>query len=1360
MKIFKIRTTLLLQFQIIAFFTFLIGIANLSAQDAMRVVRCSAIDQRSPITNIYVDEANNKWVATSKAVYQIQALDLANPLKMNAGEQSLLSISGGNQDIKWSADALKAIIGADNTITAGFYDIKKQELWIGTQEAGAFQLKVNPQLKLLNKFDNSNSKLKANEVNSIFIDKLGEVWIGTEEGAMVGKNGRWALEERLLSIGRITQFGSDVWLLGNNAIWRVNGRGDWIPVDVDADKIEGDIRDMVLDSLGRIWIASEVITRFDPDTDTYTFFGPIQYFTSQFATRLVIDKDGAVWVGTEDKGVYLIEKESSITVNALVEKELGCNATQNDASVKIKITGGKPPFTYAWTGGLAGENPKNLGPGDYTVTVTDSEGKTKSANVKIENPRFTVQVAQDKEESPGNTADGVASVTIVGNATDFTFKWDNGETTKIAKKLTTGNHTVTVTDKKGCSAIGNVTIGQQLSALTIAIEQVNPIKCNGESNSALKVNVSGGKPPFQYKWNDAKITGDQPTGLAAGNYQLQVTDATGGSSSALISIKSPEALSATIQAQAPASTGKSDAKAMAQVKGGSGNYTYKWDNGETTATAIKLSPGKHNLTITDANGCTTSTSIDITENVLPLAVAITEKSSTKCAGKSTAALAVQVTGGKAPFDYKWSDTKLDGDAPSGLMVGTYQLTVTDAAGNKSSASIAIKFPDALSATIQVQAPATTGNADGKAVVNAKGGVGNYTYKWDNGETTQMATKLAPGTHTVIITDANGCDTNATIEITENILPLAVNIIEKTMLKCAGANDASLAVQISGGKAPFQYMWNDAKISGDAPSNLTTGTYQVTVTDATGKKINTSFVIKAPEAISATINVQAPASTGNTDGKVAIQAKGGAGNYTYKWDNGETTQMATKLAPGKHTVTISDANGCIINVSTEVNENILPLNIAIAEKTSLKCASDQTASLTTQVNGGKPPFQYQWNDAKISGDAPSNLAAGTYQLTVTDAAGTKANTTFTIKAPEAITATIQVQAPASTGNSDGKAIAQAKGGAGNYTYKWDNSETTAAASKLAPGKHSITVTDANGCATTASLDIFENILPLALNIIEKAKVGCNGASDGGLQVQVSGGKLPFQYQWNNAKATGDQPTGLTAGAYEVSVTDATGNSKTIKYTIAQPTALEALVGDVKMATSLTITDGKATVLAKGGTGTYTYKWTNGETTATATKLAPGNNSVTVTDANGCTAIANFETSQRILAALSGTVRSGQTIRMEQLQFEADSSIINTPSLPVLNELYEFLQENPAIFVEIGGHTNSLPPDEVCDRLSAARAKSVVEFLNQKGIAESRLSYKGYGKRVPIADNNTPEGRQQNQRVEVKILRVGRPKESGG
>lgn len=1335
---------------------------KISAQERpkMQVVRCSAIDQRTPIVNIYVDGSNNKWVATTKDLFLVQALDLASPQKLGVGEQSLLSLPDGNEAIQFSKDALTAIIGSDNHISAAFFDKKKEELWIGTEEAGAFQLKIKPALQLIAKYNSSNSKLKSNTIHTIFIDNTGEVWIGTEEGVMVGKGSRWSLEEKLVSFNRVTEQGGYVWLLGNGFIWKVNSRGDWIPVDIDPKKMERGAKDIAVDSLGRLWIASEIITMYDPELEEYQIFGPIQYYTSQYATCMVVDKDGAIWVGTEDKGLYLIEKASAITVNALVEKELGCDASKNDAALRVKVTGGKAPYTYAWTGGLNGENPKNVGPGEYSVTVTDSDGKTKTSKVKIENPRFTIQAAQDKIESAPGAGDGVASVTIVGNASDFTFKWDNGESGKTASKLTSGVHTVTVTDKKGCSATGEVTIGQKSAALNVDIAEVNAIKCAGDKNASVKIAVTGGKPPYKYEWNDAAIVGDQPKNLAPGNYQLKVTDAEGQSVPAFFSVKAPEALVATIQIQAPASTGNADGKALAEIKGGTGAYMYKWDNGETTANAVKLAPGKHSVTITDSNGCTTTAAADVLENVLPLALNINEVASLKCAGNQEGALKVAVNGGKAPYQYQWSDPKLTGEAPKGLAAGNYQVTVTDAAGNKNSANYTIKAPEELVVSIAVQVPASTGLADAKAIATAKGGSGNYAFKWTNGETTATANKLAAGKHVVTVTDVNGCTDTAVIIIKENILPLAISIQEKTSIKCAGTNEAALTTQVTGGKPPFQYQWSDAKVNGDAPSSLAAGTYQVTVTDALGTKSDASITIKAPEPISLSIQAQAPASTGNADGKAFAQVKGGSGNYTFKWDNGETTATAVKLAPGNHTLAIIDANGCTATATVQITENILPLTVSIQEKTGIKCAGTSEAALTTQVTGGKAPFQYQWSDPKLNGEAPANIAAGTYQVTVTDVTGTKSTASYTIKAPDAITVSIQPQAPASTGNADGKALAQVKGGSGNYTFKWDNGETTASAVKLAPGNHIVTVTDANGCSATATMEVSENILPLTVALVEKSKIRCADAKEGALQVQVSGGKPPYQYQWNQTGITGDQPSNLNAGNYIVTVTDALGTAKTATVAIAQPSALTAEVKDIKMATSNTVLDGKATVAAQGGTGNYTYQWSNGETAATATKLPPGNNAVTVTDANGCTATARFETSQRILAALSGTLRSGQTIRMEQLQFEADSSNINEASLPVINELYDFLKENEAVFIEIGGHTNSLPPDEVCNRLSTARAKSVVDYLIQKGIDERRLSYRGYGKRVPIADNNTPEGRQQNQRVEIKILRVGRTKEDGG
>ena len=185
----------------------------------------------------------------------------------------------------------------------------------------------------------------------------------------------------------------------------------------------------------------------------------------------------------------------------------------------------------------------------------------------------------------------------------------------------------------------------------------------------------------------------------------------------------------------------------------------------------------------------------------------------------------------------------------------------------------------------------------------------------------------------------------------------------------------------------------------------------------------------------------------------------------------------------------------------------------------------------------------------------------------------------------------------------------------------------------------------------------------------------------------------------------------------------------------------------------MSNGRATVDATGGSGTFTYKWDNNETTAGAVALPAGQRTVTVTDANGCTATASFEVKTRIIPELSANnLRSGETIKLEKIYFQPDSTRMEETSRPTLDELYEFLQENTAITIEVGGHTNGIPSNEFCDKLSTERAKSVAQYLVEKGLPASRITYKGYGKRNPVATNSTPEGRAKNQRVEIKIVKT--------
>ncbi|HMP24093.1 MAG TPA: hypothetical protein PKC76_08180, partial [Saprospiraceae bacterium] len=676
----------------------------LIAQSDLEVRRCLAVESRRPIVNIFVDESDNKWVSNGRTLFQVQSLEVATPVALKAAEQSLLNLPGGNYDLRWPEAALNALLGTDyGFITAAFYHKNRQELWIGTSKGGAFQISAKSDLKLVNTYTNKNSKLRSNRINAIYINDSGDVWMGTDEGMLVGKSGRWSLEEKLFRFERIAAHGSTLWVLGDDFIWKINNRGTWVPVDVDERQLEGAIRDIAVDIEGRLWIASEIITRFDPETRAYQKFGPIEYYTSQYATALAIDQEDAIWVGTEDKGVYLIGKASSMIVNCLIAKELDCNSTNNDAALRVQADGGEAPYTYAWSNGGSGPALQNLGPGEYVVTVTDSKGKSKIAQAVIPDTRFTVEVQALQEESISGATDGSASVIVAGAPGAFQFRWSNGETTQTALQLPTGTHTVTVTDAKGCKAVGTVNIAQGAAPLGIAIEQLRSIPCAGDSNAALKVQISGGKAPFNYKWSNPNLTGAEPTDIPPGTYQLQVTDAAGNSESAIIAIKAPETLQATVRVDASATTDNADGKATANATGGTGNFNYRWSNGETTQSATRLAPGAHTVTITDANGCTTTAAVTITEDILPLSVSISETQAIRCAGNSEAALSVQVAGGKGPFRFQWNDSNLSGQEVSNLPQGSYSITVTDAAGSNQVANIAIKAPETLQATVRVDA---------------------------------------------------------------------------------------------------------------------------------------------------------------------------------------------------------------------------------------------------------------------------------------------------------------------------------------------------------------------------------------------------------------------------------------------------------------------------------------------------------------------------------------------------------------------------------------------------------------------------------------------------------------------------------
>lgn len=278
---------------------------------------------------------------------------------------------------------------------------------------------------------------------------------------------------------------------------------------------------------------------------------------------------------------------------------------------------------------------------------------------------------------------------------------------------------------------------------------------------------------------------------------------------------------------------------------------------------------------------------------------------------------------------------------------------------------------------------------------------------------------------------------------------------------------------------------------------------------------------------------------------------------------------------------------------------------------------------------------------------------------------------------------------------------------------------------------------------------ENQIAAALEV--KSTPVCEGMATGHLLVKAQGGTPPYKYTWSHSKLNSEEATQLTPGLYQVTISDQAGITTVASAIIPASTPLSVTTRvDAKSSDKLA-TDGKATAVLKGGVSPVEYLWSNGETTSQAVKLPEGLHTLRIVDANGCIATGNVRIeADKVLKSLDiNTLTLGQTIRVDKLYFDADSSTIQSASFGVLEEIYEFLTSNNKVIIEIGGHTNSLPEDEYCDRLSTARAKNIAQYLYDRGIPESRISYKGYGKREPIASNMTVEGRRRNQRVEIKI-----------
>ncbi len=932
----------------------------------------------------------------------------------------------------------------------------------------------------------------------------------------------------------------------------------------------------------------------------------------------------------------------AIPVPTLATSETGelCNGGST-GTASVVVTGSSAPYTYTWTpGGQTNSTATGLSAGTYTITVKDANGCTVTSTVTVTQPPvLTAVISASTGVLCNGGSTGTATVTAGGGTPAYTYAWaPSGGTNATGTGMSAGSYTVTVKDNNGCTQTATVTITQPpvLTANTTLITQAT---C-GNSNGSASVTAGGGTPAYTYTWAPNGGTNSTATGLSAGTYTVTVKDNNGCSQTATVIITQLSGVTANITSSVNVlCNGSATGSATVTASGGNPPYTYAWTpSGGSSANATGLSAGTYTVTVNDATGCSATATVTITQPPL-LTATISASTNILCNGGNTGTAAVTAGGGTPAYTYTWAPAGGTNTNATGLSAGTYTITVKDANGCTATNTVTITQPPVLTAAISASAGVLcNGGSTGTATVTAGGGTPNYTYVWNpGGNTNANATGLSAGTYTVTVHDANGCSSTATVTITQ---PTAVtaNITASVNELCNGGNSGTATVTAGGGTPNYTYAWAPAGGTNATGTGLTAGTYTVTVTDANGCTQTATVTITQPPLLTATISASTNVlCNGGATGSATVTAGGGTPNYTYAWTPaGGTNANATGLTAGTYTATITDASGCTATATVTITEPAA-LTANITASTNISCFGGTNGTATVTAGGGTIPYTYAWTPSGGTNATGTGMAAGNYSVTVTDNNGCSVTATVTITQPTALTVSISGQTNVSCfGGNNGTAISVAGGGTLNYTYAWTPAGgTNATGTGLGAGSYTITVTDANGCTATNDVTITQpNALSVTTTIT--ANVSCNGGNNGSATANVTGGTGPYVYAWTPSGGTNATGTGMIAGVYTITVTDANGCTATSTAAITQPTALSASIGAVNNVKCNGGTDGNATAAGAGGTLPYKYVWApGGGTNALITGLTVGTYSVTVTDADGCTATASVTITQPTVLATSLT-----------------------------------------------------------------------------------------------------------------------------
>jgi hypothetical protein len=905
---------------------------------------------------------------------------------------------------------------------------------------------------------------------------------------------------------------------------------------------------------------------------------------------------------------------------------LGGTFTCSQPNITLQVATNAPNPSYLWNGPnnfvSSVKNPVVADPGTYTVTVTN--GITGCTNTGVAQV-IAGNNLPDLSATGGDITCVQNNVTLHASSSvsGVGFHWTgpNGFNSNMANPVVTltGNYTVVITAPNGCTNSALVPVVLNNTPPGTTLTPSGSLNCVNNSINILASSI-GNPADLQHTWS-LPGGGTQNTGSAAflatstpGLYGVQVLNNDNGCiSTASVTVFQFTNVSASIgQVINTDCYDSNDGSLSALPTGGNGIYSYHWSNGATTATNNGIGIGMYGVTVTDSEGCsaTANGTVSSPPQLLPNATATGQTFVGAVDGTASA----NPSGGVPGYTYNWS-TSATTPSITALMPGAYTVTITDS--NNCTAVQTVNV-SAYNCLLQSQLVLSNilcfGQSNGQATVNVQGGTDPVSIAWSNGATTDTIFNLQSGPYAVTITDGANCQEVQTFFMNEPVL-LDANASGSTT-SGGGIPDGSAASLPTGGTGTYSYLWSTGATTSSI-TNVLAGSYTVTVTDSNGcESVQIAEVLAGNCNLSTDLQLADPSCSNSADGSATLLLTGGAGGFTYAWSSGGSAPTESGLTVGTHTVTVTDANGCSIQVEAELQGP--PALVLVLDSTEItSCAN---------LPGGTGSLSVTWSDGQ-NGLNANNLTAGIFTAVVTDDNGCTASLPVEIMSEDNINPVIIPGSANVPIGPNGTVFLTAANTGSTITDNCLIASTVfepAEFNCLQLGQHTVMVTatdnSGNSSSATLTINVVDNTPPTL--ICSPSMVVCSEDNPVAYQAPTAtdnclilGGSFSILAGLPIGALFPEGPT-ITTYAF----TDAQGNVGTCSFEITVLTPLEIEVD--------TIYDdfnfqqiGAIFISLSGSLPPYTYSWTlNGQQVSTQQDLigvGGGDYTLVVTDDNGCT-----------------------------------------------------------------------------------------------------------------------------------------------